>query len=108
MNRAAALWIELLTGPTMWMLSLLLNFTIAPWICQLHWTAAPYLVISAAIIATAIAGWLSSREWKRIREDSTEKTALHALAAAATVLSGSFIVVLLAQAIPNTALLGCS
>jgi hypothetical protein len=108
MDRPAALWIELLMGPVVWFIALLLNFAIAPWVCQFHWQAVPYFVIAIAILISAAAGWLSLQRWRRAGIEAPEGSSAKNLSMASMVLNCSFIVFLIAQMIPNPLLSGCS
>lgn len=107
MNRAdgmknLALWMGLLTGPIIWFCSLEAKFALAPWVCSLHWKPAVYLVSLAAFVTTAGAGFIAWRQWLEADGERPRK-----MACAGVLLSAGFIVVLLAQSIPELMMTGC-
>lgn len=112
MSREKQLWFTVLAGPVVWFASLLAGFAIAPRACA-H-GARPLLlgVMAIALIVTASAGWLAWRLWRQSGvempgESGGTVTQHRGLGLAGVLMSALFVVVILAQQVPNLMLGGC-
>lgn len=110
--RDTRLWIAILTGPTIWLLSLLANFAVAPWACTLGWKPALFAVSLAALAFTAAAGFYAWKSWRQVGSDMPGETAgliarERSLGLAGVALNAMFALVILAQAVPNIILRAC-
>lgn len=102
MNRNLALWTGLLAGPIVWFFSLEAKFALAPWVCAFGWKPAAYAVSLAAFAITAGAGVIAWRQWQHVEGERAQ-----AMALGGVMLSAGFLVVLVAQALPELILAGC-
>jgi hypothetical protein len=112
MRRDAQLWAAVLTGPTVWFLSLLTNFALAPWACALGWKPAEFAVAAVALAITVAAGLISWKVWRGAGLEMPGETGGavardRSLALAGVLLNGMFALVIIAQAIPNIVLGAC-
>jgi hypothetical protein len=112
MRRDAQLWAAVLTGPTVWFLSMLTNFALAPWACAFGWKPAEFAVTLVALAITAGAGLWSWKLWhdtgiEMPGESGGAVARDRSLALAGVLLNGMFVLVIVAQAIPNIILQAC-
>src|SRR5689334_129065 len=106
MKRDAQLWAAVLAGPTVWFLSLLANFAIAPWTCAPSGRLPLFLVTIVTLVITAAAGLLSWTLWRQVGVEPPGESAgvvahVRSLATAGVLLNGMFFLVTVAQAVPN-------
>jgi hypothetical protein len=112
MSRETQLWGSVLTGPTAWFLSLLANFALAGWSCT-RFGKAPLLVVTAIALAlSAASGFLAWHVWRQVGVEQPGEsggTVAHerSMALAGVLMSGMFIVVIVAQSVPDLMLGGC-
>ncbi|MBV9267590.1 MAG: hypothetical protein JO061_15590 [Acidobacteriaceae bacterium] len=112
MNRNLALWIVVLTGPIVWLCSFEAIFALAPWACTFQSKLALYLVSLAAVIFCCASGVYSWRLLKEFGQEWDMEGAGavprgRAMAVAGLVLSAGFLIVVIAQAIPEIMLGAC-
>jgi len=112
MNRAVSAWVAVLAGPVAWFASLLANFALTAQICARGWKALLFAVTILALILTASAGVLAWRLWRETGVELPGETAgvagfRRSMGLAGVLLSGMFVVVIIAQAIPNLIFRGC-
>jgi hypothetical protein len=111
-NRDLALWIGILAGPIVWLMSFQANFTLAPWACEFNSKAALFLVTLLALLLVAGSGLLAWREWAALgkalpgdAQGAVGRTRVMALGGVLT--SSMFFLVILAQSIPELLLGAC-
>jgi hypothetical protein len=112
MSRDLALWTVVLAGPTVWLCSFEANFALAPWACTFQSKAALYLVSFAALALCAASLVWAWRLWRQLgaewnAEGGGAVPRGRAMAISGVVLSGGFLIVVLAQAIPELMLESC-
>ncbi len=112
MKRATLLWIAVLMGPTIWFAGFLANFALVPWACAFGWKPALFVVTLISLAVTAGAGALAWRLWQQTGVDLPGETGGavardRSLALAAVLLSGMFVLVIVAQCVPNLILGAC-
>ncbi|HJT86422.1 MAG TPA: hypothetical protein VJ732_01170 [Bryobacteraceae bacterium] len=106
------LWLAVLTGPIVWLVSFGANFALAPWACALRWKPALYTVSAVALLITAGSGILAWNEWRQLgREFPGEAggwlSSSRALATGGILLSAMFFLVIAAQTIVEGLLGAC-
>jgi len=102
MSRDRILWIALLAGPVIWLISFLTNFALAPLACSWSWKPALLAVSLTAMLLTLITGTLAFRQWKALGsrmpdEAGDPDSRARAMATAAVVSCGFSALVILAQ-----------
>lgn len=110
MNRDLSLWTGLLTGPIVWLANLQIQFVLAPWICALHWKPAAMAVTLTAVLAIIAGGLHSWNQWRQLAQETgaaRNDARPPVMALAGVVLNAGFLLVVLAQAIPQFMLAGC-
>lgn len=112
MTREAKLWLILLAGPVVWMLSFGTVFTLSGWVCFWQSKLAMYAVSTVGLVATALAVFMAFGEWRALGRGSPgeaggEIAAARVMAMGAIILNASFFIVLFAQMIPEFLLMGC-
>ena len=112
MSRDLALWTGILAGPVVWLISFQANYALVPWACIFGGKLALYLVSVAAIAACAASGLLAWREWNALGreipgEGADPLSRGRIMAISGVVLSASFLLVVIAQAIPELVLGAC-
>jgi hypothetical protein len=112
MNRDLALWIVILAGPVLWLCAFEANFALAPWACTFQnklalesvWIAGVLLCCGSALWAWAL--WRSiGGGWGAHEAGVVSRSRMMAIAG--IVLSASFALVMVAQAIPVFMLGAC-
>ena len=111
-KRDLALWIGILAGPAIWLVSFQANFTLAPWACEFNTKIALFVITTLAVILIAGSGLLAWREWTvlgRIWPGETGGALARGLimAAGGVLMSAMFFLVVLAQSIPELILGAC-
>lgn len=109
MSRDAALGIGILAGPILWLTNLEAQFALAPWICARNWRLVPFAIATTAAAMIAVSGLISWRQWRQAKggETPTKESRSRAMAMAGVFLSAGFLIVLLAQSIPQLMMSGC-
>jgi hypothetical protein len=112
MKRDLALWIGILAGPIVWLLSLEANFALVPWACVFQAKLALHIVSIVALILAASAGVLAWRQWKNLGKEwpGSGGGALprsRVMAVGGVLMSAMFFLVILAQAMPTVLLSAC-
>jgi hypothetical protein len=112
MRRDVQLWTAVLTGPTAWFVCLLANFALAPWTCTQFGRSPLFAVAAVALLLSAVAGIAAWRLWRQIGVQPPGESGgviayQRSLALAGVLLSGVFVMVIVAQSIPNLMLEGC-
>lgn len=97
------LWVYVLAAPLVWFASQEANFALTALGPQ--GKPALYLISAAALAITALAGYLAWINWRRLSNDGNA-VSRRSLSMGAVVLSIMFLVVILAQALPNFLLKG--
>ncbi|MGI8962462.1 MAG: hypothetical protein ACR2IV_22435 [Bryobacteraceae bacterium] len=112
MSRDLALWIGVLAGPIIWLVSFEANFALAPWACVTQGKAALYAVSILALSLSAGSGLLAWCEWGELGKESPDgEGALprsRIMAIGGVLLSSLFFLVIPAQAIPEVMLKACN
>lgn len=111
-TRDFALWIGILTGPVVWLLSFQANFTLAPWACEFNTKIALFLVTILALVLLAGSGLLAWHEWTALGRVSPGDAAgavgrSRIMAMGGVLLSAMFFLVVVAQSIPELILGAC-
>jgi hypothetical protein len=112
MRRDTQLWFAVLIPSTVWLISFLANFALAPWVCARGWKPALFVVSVVSLAITAASGVLAWRLWRQVGTEMPGESGgavAHArsLGLAGVLLSAMFFVVILAQSIPNLMLGAC-
>ncbi|HEY2018512.1 MAG TPA: hypothetical protein VGH38_33640 [Bryobacteraceae bacterium] len=112
MKRDAVLWLVLLAGPAIWLMSFGANFALAPWACTLRWKPALYGISAVALALTAGSAWVAWSQWQQLGgeypgEAGGGVSSSRALASGALLLNGLFFLVIFAQAIVELILGAC-
>jgi hypothetical protein len=112
MKTEALLWTGILLGPVGWFLSLEANFALAPLACYDQAKFLLHLVSGVAFLLVFLAGSLSFTQFQTAErnvasEPSAFRSRRRGMALAGMGLSGLFLLVIVAQAIPNFLLAGC-
>jgi hypothetical protein len=112
MKRDAILWLTVLAGPAIWLVSFGANFALAPWACSLSWKPALYAVSAAALCLTGGSGVWAWNEWRQLGRESPGEAGGSAvssrvLASGAVALNAMFFLVTLTQAIVEVLLGAC-
>ncbi len=112
MNRNLILWISILAGPFVWLISFQANFALVPWACIWQGKLALYLVSVVGLIACGASSFAAWREWRELgRQMEFEGPGAlprsRMMALSGIVLSIGFFMVILAQAIPEVILREC-
>lgn len=112
MTRAAILWISIFAGPLAWFFDLEAGFALAPLACSGPGRIYLYAVSMASLLLVAAAGIFSLSQWRQLGPEFTDNAGQQpggsrSLAFAGMVLSGLFILVIVAQAIPSLMMAGC-
>lgn len=102
MKGTLALWTGLLTAPIVWFFSLEAKFVLAPWVCTFGWKWAAYAVSLIALAIIAAGGRIAWLQWQQVEGERPR-----AMALGGVFLSAGFLIVLLAQTIPELVLAGC-
>ena len=112
MKRDLALWISVLAGPLLWLMSFEALFALAPWACTFQDKLALYMVTLAAFIlsaASAVLGWRQwtalGREWAGEGDGPVPRGRIMAIGG--IVLSSGSCLIIIAQAIPELILRSC-
>ena len=112
MKRDALLWTPILVSPSVWFLTLVANFALAPLPCGGPGALARRTVSMVALLITALVGMLAIQLWRRndtqdvpAQEAAAER--VRAMARAGVIMSASFFLVIVAQALPDFILAGC-
>ena len=104
MTRTWMLWLVVLTGPAIWLLSFGASYSIAGWLCQVHWKPALFAI---SLVALAIAGgsvMLGWSQWQKLgREPAGEGAGVvprsRILAIGGILLGALSVLLIVAQAI---------
>lgn len=107
-----ALWFGVLAGPIAFLLNLQLNYMLTPWVCERGGEAVLHVVPLIFLVIVAAAGWVSLRNWRRTgsewRADGGGVIPRSRFMAVLGVLTSIlFVLVILAQWIPNLFLSPC-
>ena len=112
MNRDLALWIGLLAGPLVWLISFEANFALVPWTCIWQGKLTLYLVSLAAFVISAAAGLLAWRLWSEFGRDADPHggdtlSRSRIMAFGGVMLSSLSCLIIVAQAIAESILGAC-
>lgn len=107
-----ALWFGVLAGPISFLLNLQLNYMLTPWVCKHGGQLVLHIVPLIFLVIVAAAGWVSLRSWRRTgsewRADGGGVIPRSRFLAVLGVLTSAlFVLVILAQWIPNLFLSPC-
>jgi hypothetical protein len=91
---------------------MLANFALAPWACVWGWKPAEFVVALVALMITIGAGLISWKNWRGVGIEMPGETGGvvardRSLGLAGVLLNGMFVLVIIAQAIPNMVLRAC-
>lgn len=112
MNRDFALWIGLLTGPIVWLISFQTLFALNPWACIWTTKLTMYIVSIAAFVISFAAGILALREWKTLGAEMPGQggdtlSRARIMAFGGMILSGFCCLIIVAQSVPEVVLGAC-
>ena len=112
MNRNLALWIGILGGPFIWLVSFEANFALVPWACIWQGKVALYLVSLVAFIASGAAALLAWREWNQLGKEVDSSggdtiSRARVMGFAGVALSSFSCILILAQFVPELVLGAC-
>jgi len=110
-KRDTLLWTPILGAPFIWFLTLLTNFALAPLPCGKA-EMIRRVVSAIALVLTASMGALAVSLWRRNRVSELPAAGapaerVRAMSVAGVALSASFLLVLVAQAMPDFLISGC-
>jgi hypothetical protein len=107
MNSASLIRVAVLSSPVIWFAS---QFALAPLTCQWQSNEILWMVTGAGLILELISGWAAWTAWQfRPANGMPDTPAMPRwLSLSGMVLSGSFFLVIVAQAIPSLMLGGCA
>ena len=109
MNRDLLLWTSILAPPAAWFFALAANFALAPLPCAGPAEFVRPGVWLTALLIAAAAGVLAMRLKRTGPEDAQDAAAerVRSMAISGVVLSVGFLIVIVAQALPDFILWGC-
>lgn len=112
MIRDSILWLVVLAGPVVWMLSFGADFALSGWTCTWGSKLLLHLVSCAALLLIASAGVAAFGQWRAVGKDLPGESGqavarARAMAIAGIALNIGFFVVIIAQSIPQLLLVGC-
>ncbi|HEY7209241.1 MAG TPA: hypothetical protein VH477_03140 [Bryobacteraceae bacterium] len=112
LTRDLILWLSLLAGPVLWLISFQAKFAWVPLTCAAQSRFATLLFSILALALTAIAGTVAWRQWRALQNGSPEiagpgLAASRFLALGAIAFSAGFFLVILAQIVPDVVLEAC-
>ena len=104
--RDLLLWVAVLAGPILWLLSFQAKFSWNPWACASQAKLILFSISLAAFLLTAGAGLLAWRQWYALRHQPTADTGAtlarsRFMALGGLVFSAGFCMVIIAQVIPD-------
>jgi hypothetical protein len=112
MKQTALLWSGILGGPVVWLINLEASFALVPAACAVHNRIALYAVSLVSMLLIAASGLLAWSQYSRIGaggvagvDEAVDRSRSMALGGMA--LSALFLLVVLAQSIPNVLLMEC-
>jgi len=105
-TRNLLLWIVVLAGPILWLLSFQAKFSWNPWACASQAKLILFLISLAAFLLKAGAGFLAWRQWYALgHQPSVDAGSTLArsrfMALGGLVFSAGFCIVIVAQVIPD-------
>jgi hypothetical protein len=106
----AAIAVAALASPVIWFVSEWAAFALAPLTCSARSNAALWIVAVVALLLVCGSGFVAWTQWNERQPDGDQPSGAvmpRWLAISAVVLSGSFIIVIVAQTIPSLILGGC-
>ncbi|MBV9611053.1 MAG: hypothetical protein JO091_01210 [Acidobacteriaceae bacterium] len=112
LSRDFALWIGILGGPAVWLISFEALFALNPWACTFQTKLYLYLVSLIAFALSFAAGLLAWREWTQLGREVDPKggdtlARSRSMAFAGILLSFFSCLIILAQAIAEIILGAC-
>ncbi|MBV8550543.1 MAG: hypothetical protein JOY54_04530 [Acidobacteriaceae bacterium] len=112
MKRDFILWIALLGGPIVWLISFETNFALAPWACIFQTKLALHVISIVALVLAAVSGLLAWQEWKGLSGEKEDRPGgslprSRSMALGGVLMSAMFFLVILAQSIPAIVLSAC-
>ena len=104
--RDLLLWVAVLAGPILWLLSFQAKFSWNPWACASQAKLILFLISLVAFLLTAGAGFLAWRQWYALGHQSTVDAGAtlsrsRFMALGGLVFSAGFCLVMVAQVIPD-------
>lgn len=107
-----ALWYGLLAGPIAFMTQMQLQFMLVPWTCSIGSQWWLHLVTIIALLFPLSAGIIAWRMWLAAGmgtedEQGGQVGRTRAMSLAGVLLSGMFVIAMIAQAIPSMILGAC-
>ncbi len=112
MNRDFALWVGILGGPIVWLISFEANFALVPWTCIWQGKLTLYIVHVLAFLASGGAALLAWNQWSNLGRDADPQggdtlSRSRIMAFSGVILSGFSCLIIIAQAIPELVLGAC-
>lgn len=110
MKRDVKLWAAILVPPVVWFVNLLASFALAPIVCS-GGRLYLYLFSSIALAVIVVSAVLAMSQWHQVRVsdkgDDPRSQRVRSMAVAGMVLGCAFILVLVAQWVPQLVMAGC-
>lgn len=112
MKRDSALWIGVLAGPIVWLVSFGARWSLSGWVCAFHWKPALFAIAAASLLLVAGSGMLSWLEWQRVGRETPGEGGgpvprARMMALFGVALSSLSVLLILATAVPDIMLGGC-
>ncbi len=108
----AALWFSVLAGPLAWAAMETIEWMMVPWACATGLIWYLYLITLVALLFPAAAGYAAWRMWHEAgaeleAEEGGSMGRTRGMALGGMILSGMFILAIIAEAIPTFILGAC-
>ena len=112
MKRDVALWTGILGGAIAWLTSFEARFALAPLACVMQGKLPLYIISLLALGITAGCGFIAWQQWTIVGKqwpDNADSTTsrIRIMAIGGVLLNAMFIIVIVAQAIPEVMLAPC-
>ena len=108
MKQGLILWILAFAGPAAWFVDLEANLAFSAQACSGAWTAAPAAVSILALVVSGMAATMLWSRFRAMRQTQPPTSQVYKIVAiAGALLSGAFVVVIIAESIPVMLLRNC-
>jgi hypothetical protein len=112
MSRNFILWMGILAGPIVWLISFEALYALNPWECIFQTKLALYIISLIAFLASGAAGLLAWRQWNELGKEVDPRggdvlSRSRSMAFSGILLSSFCCLVIVAQAIPELVLGAC-
>src|SRR4051794_25871189 len=112
-GRSLSLWAGVLGAPAAWGLQLQVGYALVPWVCRTHHYWVLHVVTLAFALLAAAGGYLSWRDYQAAGRGSPDETdggptaRTRFLGALGVIVSGMFVLLILAQGVASFFLNAC-